>query len=146
MDSQLVNDILLSVKSLTENSRLDWNSRAPFFTRIKVDNAVYKIILTDEAKFQVMFDKELMGTIQTQDSEELLTTIQQQKSFSPLLKLRDTLQEMQQEEPEYDAWVQPQGAHDAYPINARVTHNGKSWINEIPNNVWEPGVYGWREL
>lgn len=43
------------------------------------------------------------------------------------------------------AWVQPLGAHDAYPTGATVTHNGKTWVNLTPFNVWEPGVSGWRE-
>ena len=42
-------------------------------------------------------------------------------------------------------WVQPTGAHDAYPLGATVTHNGKVWENLTPANVWEPGVSGWRE-
>ena len=42
------------------------------------------------------------------------------------------------------AWVQPTGAHDAYPLNAEVTHNGQNWRNTGSNaNVWEPGVFGW---
>ena len=41
-------------------------------------------------------------------------------------------------------WVQPTGAHDAYPLNAEVTHNGSNWRNTGSNaNVWEPGVFGW---
>lgn len=41
-------------------------------------------------------------------------------------------------------WVQPTGAHDAYPEYALVMHNGKEWESLIPANVWEPGVSGWR--
>lgn len=41
-------------------------------------------------------------------------------------------------------WVQPTGAHDAYPEYAIVLHNGKEWESLIPANVWEPGVSGWR--
>lgn len=44
------------------------------------------------------------------------------------------------------AWVQPTGAHDAYPMDAAVTHAGKGWRNLTPANVWEPSVSGWREL
>jgi hypothetical protein len=41
-------------------------------------------------------------------------------------------------------WVQPTGAHDAYPAGAEVTHNGQNWRNvHGAGNVWEPGVYGW---
>jgi hypothetical protein len=36
-------------------------------------------------------------------------------------------------------WAQPQGAHDAYPVGARVTHNGSLWESLIPANATEPG-------
>lgn len=42
-----------------------------------------------------------------------------------------------------DAWVQPTGAQDAYQVGDRVTHNGSTWESNTPNNVWEPGVFGW---
>ena len=45
---------------------------------------------------------------------------------------------------EYPEWVQPTGAHDAYNIGDKVTHNGKTWVSDVDNNVWEPGVYGWK--
>ena len=37
-------------------------------------------------------------------------------------------------------WVQPQGAHDAYALGARVTHNGQVWESTINANVWPPGT------
>jgi hypothetical protein len=43
-------------------------------------------------------------------------------------------------------WKQPTGAHDAYQIGDKVTHNGKTWECTVANNVWEPGVYGWIEI
>lgn len=42
-------------------------------------------------------------------------------------------------------WVQPLGATDAYSIGEVVMHDGKKWESEIDNNVWEPGIYGWKE-
>lgn len=42
-----------------------------------------------------------------------------------------------------DPWVQPAGAHDAYQVGDLVTHNGQTWENNTPDNVWEPGVFGW---
>lgn len=42
-------------------------------------------------------------------------------------------------------WVQPTGAHDAYPEGYVVLHDGKEWVSLTPANVWEPGVSGWRE-
>ena len=47
---------------------------------------------------------------------------------------------------EYPEWVQPTGAHDAYNIGDKVTHNGKTWVSDVDNNVWEPGVYGWKGI
>ena len=47
---------------------------------------------------------------------------------------------------EYPEWSQPLGAHDAYPLGAKVSHNGKKWVSDVDNNVWEPGVYGWSEV
>lgn len=46
---------------------------------------------------------------------------------------------------EYPAFVQPTGAHDAYPIGAKVTFNGKCYTSKIATNVWAPDVYpaGW---
>ena len=44
------------------------------------------------------------------------------------------------------AWVQPTGAHNAFPKGATVTHNGKYWESLTPANVWPPGVTGWREV
>lgn len=41
---------------------------------------------------------------------------------------------------EVTAWVQPVGAHDAYPVGARVTYGGKTWRNVTPANVWTPGT------
>lgn len=46
---------------------------------------------------------------------------------------------------EWPEWRQPTGAHDAYPIGAKVSHNNKHWVSNVDNNVWEPGVYGWDE-
>ena len=39
-------------------------------------------------------------------------------------------------------WEQPDSTNP-YSKGDKVTHNGKTWISDIDNNVWEPGVYGW---
>lgn len=36
------------------------------------------------------------------------------------------------------AWVQPTGAHDAYPMGYTVTHSGVTWRSLTAANVWEP--------
>lgn len=42
-------------------------------------------------------------------------------------------------------WVQPESTNP-YMKGDKVTHNGKTWVCTIDNNVWEPGVYGWEEI
>lgn len=45
---------------------------------------------------------------------------------------------------EWPEWHQPAGAHDAYALGAKVSHNEKHWISNYDGaNIWEPGVYGW---
>lgn len=44
-----------------------------------------------------------------------------------------------------EPWVQPTGAHDAYALEAEVTHNNKTWTSLVPFNVWEPPT-SWREI
>lgn len=46
---------------------------------------------------------------------------------------------------EWPEWHQPEGAHDAYEVGAKVSHNSKHWVNEYPANIYEPGVFGWTE-
>lgn len=41
-------------------------------------------------------------------------------------------------------WEQPESTNP-YMAGDKVTHSGKTWISDIDNNVWEPGVYGWSE-
>lgn len=42
-------------------------------------------------------------------------------------------------------WEQPDSTNP-YMTGDKVTHNSKTWISTIDNNVWEPGVYGWDEV
>ena len=46
---------------------------------------------------------------------------------------------------EWPEWVQPTGAHNAYSMGDKVSHNDMHWISDINANVYEPGVYGWTE-
>lgn len=47
---------------------------------------------------------------------------------------------------EWPEWIQPQGAHDAYAKDSKVSHLGKHWISTVDANIWEPSVYGWEEV
>lgn len=44
---------------------------------------------------------------------------------------------------EFPEWSQPIGAADAYQVGDKVHHIDSNWVSNTPNNVWEPGVYGW---
>lgn len=37
-------------------------------------------------------------------------------------------------------WIQPTGAHNAYPVDRECVHGGRRWRSNTPANVWEPGV------
>ncbi len=41
-------------------------------------------------------------------------------------------------------WTKPQGAHDAYPIDAWVHFEGRLWRSLVDANVWKPGRANWR--
>ena len=42
-------------------------------------------------------------------------------------------------------WEQPDSTNP-YMAGDKVAHNGKTWVSDVDNNVWEPGVYGWTEV
>lgn len=42
-------------------------------------------------------------------------------------------------------WEQPDSTNP-YMTGDKVMHNGKTWISDVDNNVWEPGAYGWSEV
>ena len=46
---------------------------------------------------------------------------------------------------EIPEWEQPESTNP-YAKGDKVRHNGKTWVSDIDNNVWEPGVYGWTEV
>ena len=46
---------------------------------------------------------------------------------------------------EFSEWFQPIGAHDAYSLDDKVLHNGLKWVSLYDSNIWEPGVFGWKE-
>ena len=46
---------------------------------------------------------------------------------------------------EIGEWQQPDSTNP-YMTGDKVTHNSKTWVSDVDNNVWEPGVYGWVEI
>lgn len=82
---------------------------------------------------RVQYDGLLYRCIQSHTSQPDWTP-----DITPALWVRTSTEE-------WPEWIQPTGAHDAYDEGAKVSHNGKHWISDIPANVYEPGVYGWTE-
>ena len=46
----------------------------------------------------------------------------------------------------FSAWLPFEQSQTTYPTGAKVTHKAKNWESTTPNNVWEPGVFGWKEI
>lgn len=42
-------------------------------------------------------------------------------------------------------WEQPESTNP-YVKGDKVSHNGKTWVSLVEENIWEPGVYGWEEV
>ena len=42
-------------------------------------------------------------------------------------------------------WEQPDSTNP-YMAGDKVQHNGKTWVSDVDNNVWTPGVFGWTEV
>ena len=42
-------------------------------------------------------------------------------------------------------WEQPESTN-GYKTGDKVTHNGKTWMSMVDNNVWEPGATGTEAL
>lgn len=42
-------------------------------------------------------------------------------------------------------WEQPDSTNP-YMTGDKVTHNNKTYVSDVDNNVWEPGEYGWTEV
>lgn len=102
--------------------------------------------LTDEALNQLIaaaMDESRRRSVM-REAEERIATIETEyearvsEVAGSFLSARDDLTEGPA------PWVQPQGAHDAYPKKWEVTHGGKVWISLVAANSHEPGVSGWR--
>ena len=120
-----LSNVILSGSTITQQQI---NDLTTIYTRYKINNAyVTGDIFTHENK--------LYEVIQSHTSQiDWLPS-----TSSSLYKIKTPIGTIA-------AWTQPLGATDAYPINVSVTHGGKTWINNINNNVWEPSVYGWSEV
>lgn len=62
-----------------------------------------------------------------------------------MIEMNEQWMNTSQEFNQGDPWLRPTAAHNAYPLDWTVTHNGETWVSLVASNVWEPSVSGWRE-
>ena len=85
---------------------------------------------------RVLYNSVLYNVMQDHTSQDDWTPIAASSLFAlVLIPDEDVIPE----------WVQPDSTNP-YAKGDNVTHNGKTWISDIDNNVWEPGIYGWIEV
>ena len=88
---------------------------------------------------RVQYDEKLYKCLQDHTSQSTWMP-----DVSPSLWVRVYIEE-------FPEWTQPLGSTDAYPLGARVSHGERDgvkihWESLIDANVYEPGVYGWKEI
>lgn len=87
-----------------------------------------------EANARVLYNGKLYKVNQPHTSQDDWTPDGTPALFSEVAKPNEIL-----------PWKQPQGAHDAYHIGDKVTHNGKTYVCTYDGNAWEPPTY-WDEV
>lgn len=88
---------------------------------------------------RVRYGEDLYKVLQAHTSQDDWTPDNAPSLFAQILPGQEGSDE------EIGEWVQP-GSTNPYMKGDKVTHNGKTWVSVIDNNVWEPGVYGWEEI
>jgi chitodextrinase len=85
---------------------------------------------------RVLFDGKVYKCLQAHTSQETWTPTDAVSLWAEVLN----------PDPEViPEWVQPESTNP-YMKGDKVRHNGKVWVSDVDNNVWEPGVYGWSEV
>lgn len=85
---------------------------------------------------RVLYNTVLYKVLQSHTSQDAWTPDAAPSLFAKVLIPDETV---------IPEWQQPDSTNP-YMKDDKVTHNGKTWMSDIDNNVWEPGVYGWTEL
>ena len=102
------------------------------YTDEELDELYHQVVMERRDR-EVIKNAEAEAEKIKRDSEE-----QMQEVSRRFLKVRD--RDAAADPDSVPAWVAPTGAHDAYPQDYRVMHNGKEWVNTHVLNSWEPGT------
>lgn len=115
-----------AAQSLSEESALEVSNLYPTWN----GNSVSYV-----TGFRVRYNGTLYKVLQDHTSQPDWTPVTAPSMFAKVLI----------EDPNaISAWEQPESTNP-YMKGDTVTHNGKTWVSDVDNNVWEPGVYGWSE-
>lgn len=92
--------------------------------------------VTYTAGQRLLYNSVLYKVLQDHTSQETWTPDAAPSLFAKVLIPDETV---------IPEWEQPDSTNP-YMKGDRVKHNGKTWVSDVDNNVWEPGVYGWTEV
>lgn len=81
---------------------------------------------------RIQYNKVLYKVLQEHDSQANWTPDNSPSLFTRVLVIDNQILE----------WQQPDSTNP-YMKGDKVLHNNSTWISDVDNNVWEPGVYGW---
>ena len=99
-----------------------------------------------EAEMDELLAMAAVGASTDGERPELLAMIQSLAADVASMKERiDALEGKSVEETEYPVWKPWDGISNDYQYGAIVSHNGTLWESDFNGqNVWEPGVHGWK--
>ena len=92
--------------------------------------------VTYTAGQRLLYNSVLYKVLQDHTSQETWTPEAAPSLFAKVLIPDETV---------IPEWEQPDSTNP-YRMGDKVKHNGKTWVSDIDNNVWEPGVSGWTEV
>jgi len=95
----------------------------------------WKIGITLEANERIYYNNKLYRIVQNHTTQEDWKPDQTPALFTEVAKPG-----------EIPEWKQPTGAQDSYNQGDKVRYNNIIWESEVNNNVWEPGIYGWKQI
>lgn len=97
---------------------------------------VWKPTQTYEADTRAQYNNTLYRCLQTHTAQETWNPADAPSLWAKVLIPDPTV---------IPAWEQPESTNP-YMKGDKVTHNGKTWVSLVDNNVWEPGATGTESL
>ena len=85
---------------------------------------------------RVLYEGTLYKVLQDHTSQETWTPIDAPSLFAKILIPDENV---------IPEWVQPDSTNP-YMVGDKVSHNGKTWVSNVDNNVWEHSVYSKKKI